>query len=82
MNIVITGYGVAAMQRKNRNLKVVKSFTQNSKASLCLTGRWLEQAGFTIDMRVDVIVKEKCLVIVPSDAGQCQRDGLTESSVA
>jgi len=54
------------MRWKNRNLKIVKSFAQKTKASLCLTGRWLEQAGFVVDMRVDVIVKEKCLVIVPS----------------
>ena len=60
------------MRCKNRNLKIVKSFTQKSKASLCLTGRWLEQAGFMVDMRVDVIVKEKCLVIVPSKAGNKQ----------
>ena len=68
MNIVIRDYRVAVMQRKNRNLKVVKSFAHKSHPSLHLTGRWLEQAGFAINMRVDVIVKEKYLVIIPSEA--------------
>ncbi len=49
-----------------RNLKVVKSFTHIPRAFLPLQGRWLEQAGFHIGMRVQVVVREECLVILPS----------------
>jgi Toxin SymE, type I toxin-antitoxin system len=64
------GDAVSPNGRKNRCLKVVKSFSNKPKASLCLKGRWLEQAGFTIDMRVEVIVKENYLIIIPSKAGK------------
>ena len=63
---------MVAIRWKNRSLKVVKSFAKKTKASLCLKGMWLEQAGFTIDMRVDVIVKEKYLVIIPSETCENQ----------
>lgn len=50
---------------KNRELKIVKSFSSNPTALLPLKGRWLEQAGFNIGMRVQVIVREQCLVVLP-----------------
>jgi hypothetical protein len=61
------------MEKKTRNLKVVRSFCTKPKALLPLSGCWLERAGFKVGMRVDVIVREKCLVILPS--------GLDESEV-
>ena len=61
------------MNRKIRNLKVVKSFSSSPKAHFLLSGRWLEQAGFTIGMEVHVIVRNECLVILPKS---------TESSVS
>ena len=50
---------------KNRTLKVVKSFSTKPKAHLPLSGLWLERAGFTIGTEVSVIVKDKCLIILP-----------------
>jgi len=50
---------------KTRNLKVVRSFSHNPKAHIPLTGRWLEEAGFKTGMRVQVIVRQGCLVIIP-----------------
>ncbi|MBL1277856.1 MAG: SymE family type I addiction module toxin [Ectothiorhodospiraceae bacterium] len=50
---------------KSRYLKVVRSFGDYSKASLPLTGRWLEKAGFVIGSRVEVVVRKGCLMIVP-----------------
>ncbi len=52
------------MNKKTRTLKVVKSLSQNPKALLPLSGRWLEKAGFTIGTQVNVIVREECLVII------------------
>ncbi len=52
------------MKKETRRLKVVKSFSTNPKASLPLSGRWLEQAGFPIGTEVNVIVRDKCLVIL------------------
>jgi len=55
------------MTNKDRTLKIVRSFGYKLRPTLPLTGRWLEQAGFVIDMRVRVIVRDKCLVILPLD---------------
>lgn len=54
------------MNKSNRNLKVVRSFANTSVPYLPLKGRLLEQAGFAVGMRVDVIVVPDCLIIVPS----------------
>ena len=54
------------MEKKIRNLRVVRSFHVNPKALLPLSGRWLERAGFKVGMSVDVIVRDECLVIIPS----------------
>ncbi|MEW8329680.1 MAG: SymE family type I addiction module toxin [Candidatus Thiodiazotropha sp.] len=56
------------MEKKTRNLKIVQSFCTKPKALLPLSGRWLERAGFKIGMRVDVIIREECLVILPSES--------------
>ncbi|MES9854544.1 MAG: SymE family type I addiction module toxin [Candidatus Thiodiazotropha sp. L084R] len=56
------------MEKKTRNLKVVRSFCTKPKALLPLSGCWLERAGFKIGTRVDVIVREECLVILPSES--------------
>lgn len=56
------------MQLKSRNLKIVKSFSNTPKASLRLSGLWLEKAGFTIGKEVEVIVRRECLVIIPEKA--------------
>jgi hypothetical protein len=56
---------------KNRTLKIVRHFGKKQYAALPLAGRWLEQAGFTVDMPVRVIVRNRCLVIVPLE--ECQR---------
>jgi hypothetical protein len=53
------------MENKNRTLKIVRSFGNKHRPALPLSGRWLEQAGFIIDMRVRVIVRDKCLVVLP-----------------
>jgi len=53
------------MNKSIRRLKVVKSFSANPKAHLPLSGHWLEKAGFTIGTEVNVIVRDKCLVILP-----------------
>jgi len=53
------------MQRLSRKLKIVRQFSSTPKASLPLAGRWLEKAGFHIGLRVEVIVRENCLLIVP-----------------
>lgn len=58
-------FEIYGMNKKSRTLKIVRSFARKPRASLPLSGVWLEEAGFTIDMRVKVIVKEKCLVIIP-----------------
>jgi hypothetical protein len=50
---------------KNRSLKVVRSFSNNPKPLLPLSGVWLARAGFTIGTRVEVIVRQGCLVIIP-----------------
>jgi len=52
------------MNKKNRYLTVVRSLTQKPKALLPLSGNWLEKAGFTIGTKVNVIVREECLVII------------------
>jgi hypothetical protein len=49
-----------------RRLKIVKAFTTKPTPLLPLKGHWLAQAGFPIGMQVDVIVREQCLVILPS----------------
>ncbi|MEW8073914.1 MAG: SymE family type I addiction module toxin [Candidatus Thiodiazotropha sp.] len=54
------------MENKTRNLKIVRSFCNKPKALLPLSGLWLERAGFKVGMHVDVIVREECLVILPS----------------
>lgn len=51
--------------KSDRKLKVVRSFSDRSRPALRLSGCWLEQAGFIIDMRVRVIVRDKCLVVLP-----------------
>lgn len=56
-----------AWELKNRNLKIVRRYDRKHFASLLLYGRWLEQAGFTVDMQVKVIVRNRCLVVVPLD---------------
>jgi len=62
--------------KKTRHLKVVTSFSNKPKAHLSLSGRWLENAGFKIGMKVNVIVREGCLVIIPrSYEKQEKRDG-------
>ena len=53
------------MSIKNRNLKVVRSYSNKPRPFLPLSGVWLEKAGFKIGMRVEVIVRESCLVITP-----------------
>jgi hypothetical protein len=54
------------LSKPNRNLKVVRSFGNKSVPYLPLKGRWLEQAGFAVGMRVDVIVVPDCLIIMPA----------------
>jgi hypothetical protein len=51
--------------KKTRYLKVVRSFSARPRPHLPLTGLWLEQAGFSAGMRVQVIVKQGSLVIRP-----------------
>lgn len=51
---------------KTRQLKIVKAFTTKPTPLLPLKGHWLAQAGFSIGMQVEVIVREQCLVILPS----------------
>jgi len=51
---------------QTRQLKIVRAFTTKPTPMLPLKGYWLAQAGFSIGMRVDVIVREQCLVILPS----------------
>lgn len=51
--------------KNTRYLKVVRSFSTRTRPHLPLTGLWLEQAGFTTGMRVQVIVKHGSLVIRP-----------------
>jgi len=51
---------------KTRKLKIVRAFTAKPTPMLPLKGNWLAQAGFSIGMHVDVIVREQCLVILPS----------------
>jgi Toxin SymE, type I toxin-antitoxin system len=53
------------MNNKIRNLKVVKTFSASPRAHLPLSGRWLERAGFSIGMEVNVIVRNECLIILP-----------------
>ena len=53
------------MNNPNRNLKIMRSSANKSGAHLSLKGRWLEQAGFTVGMRVDVIVVPGCLIVMP-----------------
>jgi len=53
------------VNKNTRYLKVVQSFSTRSRPHLPLTGQWLEQAGFTAGMRVQVIVKQCNLVIRP-----------------
>ena len=60
------------MEKKTRNPKVVRSFSANPKAMLPLSGHWLERAGFRMGMRVDVIVRDKCLVILPSGSDESE----------
>jgi len=52
--------------KSTRHLKIVQSFSTTPKACLPLKGNWLAQAGFSIGMVVDVIVRDQCLVILPS----------------
>lgn len=54
----------SGMSKKTRTLTVVRSLSQKPKALLPLSGRWLEKAGFTIGTKVNVIVREECLVII------------------
>ena len=54
------------MEKSKRSLKIVQSISARHLPSILLKGRWLERAGFTIDMRVDVIVRAQCLVILPA----------------
>ncbi len=54
------------MEKSDRTLKVVQSISARHLPYLPLKGRWLERAGFTIGMRVDVLVKAQCLIILPS----------------
>ena len=53
------------VDKKIRQLTVVRSFGDKPKALLPLSGRWLEKAGFPIGTTVNVIVREECLVITP-----------------
>jgi hypothetical protein len=53
--------------RKNRNLTVTRSLRNRRHPALSLSGRWLEQAGFVIDTRVKIVVRDKCLVVLPRD---------------
>jgi Toxin SymE, type I toxin-antitoxin system len=54
------------MEKSNRNLKIVQSFSATHLPYLPLQWRWLERAGFTVGMRVDVLVKDQCLIVLPS----------------
>ena len=58
------------MKAQDRILKVVKSFSKRPKAHLPLSGRWLERAGFTVGTKVKVIVRDKCLIILPKQPEQ------------
>jgi hypothetical protein len=55
---------------KTRYLKVVRSFSARPRPHLPLTGLWLERAGFTAGMHVQVIVKQGSLVIRPDKSGK------------
>jgi len=59
----------------NRTLKIVQSFRNRQHPALPLSGRWLQQAGFAINMRVKVVVRDKCLVILPLDECVTMPDG-------
>jgi hypothetical protein len=50
-----------------RHLKIVKSFSSNPTAFLPLKGRWLERAGFNIGMRVQIVVRKQCLIVLPDN---------------
>ena len=52
--------------KQTRRLKIVKSISPKLSPLLPLKGNWLAQAGFRTGMYVDVIVREQCLVILPS----------------
>jgi hypothetical protein len=59
--------GAYGMEKANRSLKIVRSFSAKHLPHLPLKGRWLERAGFTVGMRVEVLVKDQCLIVVPSE---------------
>ncbi len=52
---------------KNRDIKVTRSFRNRRHPALRLSGRWLERAGFVIDTRVKIVVRDRCLVVLPAD---------------
>ena len=54
------------MEKASRSLKIVRWFSGKQLPHLSLKGRWLERAGFTIGMRVEVLVKDQCLIVLPS----------------
>lgn len=56
------------MNKPVRNLKVVRAVSVKHMPYLPLKGRWLERAGFSVGMRVDVLVKEQCLIVLPSNS--------------
>lgn len=56
------------MKKESRSLKVVQHFSNKPVAHLPLKGVWLEEAGFKIGTRVNVVVRKGCLVILPAEA--------------
>jgi len=68
-------------KRKKRSIQRLRQLTVSSQAVarvnswnglknipfLKLTGVWLEEVGFPIDCKVDVIVKKKRLIITPTE---------------
>lgn len=58
------------MNKPARNLKVVRAVSAKHMPYLPLKGRWLERAGFSVGMRVDVLVNEQCLIVLPSNSSE------------
>ena len=58
------GGDLGNMNKKIRELKVVRHFSHKPVASLPLKGKWLEEAGFSVGIQVNVVVRKDCLVIL------------------
>lgn len=61
-----------SLRDPDRYLKVVPAFGAMHLPQLTLKGKWLKSAGFPIDSRVRVIVREECLVVLLDETTQEQ----------